>query len=371
MLRQILALVLGLLLIIGAVFAARKIVASKKKPKRQYKEIVKTVFTEKVVNGSIPVTIKGTGQLVAKNKIELFSEVQGVLRSSGKDFRTGVAYSKGELIFSVNDDEFRANIQAQRSNLLTAITQIMPDLKLDFPDVAQKWQDYLNQLDIEKNLAPLPETTSDKEKYFISGRGIYATYYNIKNLEVKLTKYKIRAPFYGVVTESNVNTGTLIRPGQKLGELVSPGIYELEVGINAAYMGLLKPGKKVDVTNLEGDKKYTGTILRLNGKVEPSTQTIKVFIEVTSKDLKEGIYLVASLPSKMLDGVYEMDRKLVTNNMVYAYQDSNLVELAVEPIFYSEDKVIVRGLPEGTKVLARPVPGAHPGMKVKEFQKKQ
>ena len=71
---------------------------------------VKTVFTEIVNNKSIPIVITTNGNLVAKNKIELYSEVQGILETSSKEFKQGTFYSKGETIIKINSDEFYSNL---------------------------------------------------------------------------------------------------------------------------------------------------------------------------------------------------------------------------------------------------------------------
>ena len=78
-------------------------------------------------------------------------------------------------------------INYSKSNLYNSIAAIMPDLRLDFSDVFQKWQSYLSGFDLNKTTPKLPEMTSDKENYFITGRGIVTNYYNVKNLEQRLS----------------------------------------------------------------------------------------------------------------------------------------------------------------------------------------
>ena len=91
--RKILSIILGVLLIAGAVFAAKYLIENKKKPKPKFEKIVKTVFVQKVENKDIPIVISASGNLTAKNKIELFAEVQGILKPSSKDFKAGTLYS--------------------------------------------------------------------------------------------------------------------------------------------------------------------------------------------------------------------------------------------------------------------------------------
>ena len=366
--RQLIAAIIAILLIAGTVMLSKRIIANKKKPEQHYEKIVKTVFTEVVENKDIPLVVTSSGQLAAKNKIDLFSEVQGVLEATGKDFRAGTAYRKGEVIFRINSDEFSANLQSQKSNLYTTISNILPDLKFDYPDAFAKWQEYLNQFDINQPIQPLPETNSDREKFYISGKGIFSQYYNLKNAEVKLAKYVIQAPFYGIVTEANVNTGTLIRPGMKLGEFISPSVYELEVPVNISMMDLMKIGNQVKLKNLEHTKTFTGKVARVNGKVDPSSQTVKVFISVKDKSLKEGMYLEAELMAETAKNVFVVDRKLLDNNQLFAVRDTVLEVIPVTPVHYDDKKVYVKGLPNGTVIMSKSLPGAYDGMKVKKAE---
>jgi len=62
---------------------------------------------------------------------------------------------------------------------------------------------------MNKATPTLPEMSDEKEKFFISGRGIMTSYYNVKNLEQRLSKYRIAAPYKGVLTQALVTEGTL------------------------------------------------------------------------------------------------------------------------------------------------------------------
>lgn len=368
--RKIILIVISVILLVGSVFIAKRLIDSKNKPKKKIEKVVKTVFTETVNNTTIPLIINTNGNLVAKNRIELYAEVQGVLETTSKDFKQGTSYKKGETLIKINSDEFYANLQAQKSNLFNLITAIMPDIRLDYPSEYSKWQTYLENFDSNNGIEKLPEFNSEKEKFFISGRGINTAYFNVKNLEVKLNKYNIKAPFYGILTESLVNPGTLIRVGQKLGEFINPSIYEIGVSIKSEFKDLLQIGKQVKLHNLENTKSWTGKVIRINGKIDTETQTIKAFIEVSGNDLKEGQYLEIELQAKAEENAYEVQRNLIIeNSKLYIVKDSVLDLIAINPIFENENTVIVKGLPNGTVLLSKPVPGSYIGMLVTIFNK--
>ena len=370
--RKIISVIIAVLLLVGSIILAKYLIDNKNKPKPRFNKVVKTVFTQEVNNKTIPIYISANGNLVAKNKIDLYSEVQGILVKTGKEFKSGTKFYKGEVLAKINSDEFYANLQAQKSNLYNVLTSIMPDIRLDYASEYEKWQNYLANFDINKTVNKLPETNSDKEKYFISGRGILTSYYNVKNLEVKLGKYNLRAPFTGVLTEAMVNNGTLVRSGQKLGEFIDPSVYEMGVSIKSEFKNLLQVGKEVNLTNLKNTKNWNGKVVRINGKVDGATQTIKAFIEVKGSDLKEGQYLEVALNAKSEENAFEVSRKLlVDNSKLYVVKDTILDLVNVNMVFENKNSVVIKGLENGTIILAKPVSGAHSGMLVKVFNENE
>lgn len=368
--RKIILSVLGILLVVLAFILAKNMIDNKKKPKAIFGKTIKTAFVQKVTNKEIPIVINASGYLVAKNKIELFSEAQGVLHTAAKEFKAGVNFLENETLLNINSDEFYASLQSQKSKLINSITAIMPDIRLDFPKQFQKWQTYLNSFDLNKTTPQLPRFSTEKEKYFVSGKGITTSYFNVKNLEVKLKKFTIKAPYNGILTEAFVSEGTLIRAGQKLGEFIDPSIFEMEVSINAAFADLLKIGNTASLTNVERTKPYKGKVIRVNGKVDLASQTVKVFIEVAHKDLKDGMYLEANVVARSEINAFEISRKLlINNNSVYAVKDTILKLIKVNPVYFNAETVVVKGLQNNTSVLTQSVPGAFNGMVVK-IQKK-
>ncbi len=366
MLRKIILSVLGVALIVGAFLFANYLIANKNKPKPVVPKVVKTVLVDTVQNTTIPIVIAANGNLTAKQRVELYSEVQGIFKTGSKLFKPGQKFNRGETLIRLDASEYYASVQSAKSSLYNNIAAIMPDLRLDFPDVFQKWQNYLNGFDLNKSTPVLPEVSNEKENYFITGRGIVSAYYNVKNLEQRLTKYRIIAPFTGILTEALVTEGTLVRNGQKLGEFINLSIYEMEVAISKSFADVLKEGERVSLTNLDHTKTYEGKVSRVNGSIDATTQTITAFIEVKHSDLKEGMYLEANLNAEKVENAIEIDRNLLLDGEeIYVVNDSLLDVIAVKPAHFSSDKVVLKDVPNGTIILRKPVPGAYAGMHVR------
>lgn len=366
--RKILLSIIGVVIIALAVIVSYYVVKNSTKAKPKVEKVVKTVFSEVVKNSTVPITIPANGTLVAKNKLELFSEVQGVFQRSSNDFKAGQPYKKGQTLISINSSEYFASVQSAKSNLYNLITSIMPDLRLDYPSVFPAWQAYLSNFDIGKGVNPLPETNDEKANYFITGRGIMTAYYNVKNLEQRLSKYNIRAPFNGIITEALVTKGSLIRPGQKLGEFIDTSVYELELSIGKTFTDLLQIGEKVKLNATDDDTSYVGKVTRVNGRIDQATQTVQVFVEVKGASLKEGMYLEAQLEAKEETNAIKISRKLlIDGSEIFIVRDSILDIIKVNPVYFSPKEVVIKGVPDGTKILSKSLPGAYAGMLVKIY----
>ena len=366
--RKIIFTVLGILLIAVSFFLAGYIIDSKKTFKPKSEKVVKTVFTEVVKNGTVPIVVSANGNLTAKQRVELYAEVQGVFKKGSKLFKEGQAFRRGETIISIDANEYAASVQSAKSDLFNQLTAVMPDLRLDYPDIYSKWQEYLSNFDMSKSTPPLPEMSTEKEKFFISGRGILTSYYNVKNLEQRLSKYRIVAPFSCGLTETLVNEGTLVRSGQKLGEFINTEVYELEVAISKRYTDLLKVGESVELTNLDDNTTYKGKVTRINGSIDQLTQTVNAYIEVDDKNLREGMYLEADLDAKKEENAIEVDRGLLLDgNQIFVVKDSVLDKIDVEPVYFSDKRVVLKNVPDGITIVSKPISGAFTGMSVKIY----
>lgn len=368
-LRKVIISLLGLAIIALGFFGMKTMGSIEKKVRPKGEKSIPTVFTKNVQNGTNAVTITASGNLAARDRIEIYSEVQGIFQNSARQFKPGVYYNSGDLLLSLNSDEARANLRSQKSNLYNLVVSILPELKFDYPEAFQKWQDYATSFDVGQRLKPLPEASTERENLFIVGKNISTSWYNVKNSEERMSKYSLFAPFDGILIEANVDKGALVRPGFKIGEFINPSVYELEVAVNSSYSKYLKVGNIVTLNDVEKTDTWSGKVSRVNSLIDPNTQTIQAFIRVNGRGLREGMYLEANLSAKDEGNTFEVSRKnLVDNNKLFVYSDGQLDLKEVETIHFTDKTAIVRGLPDGTEILDKMLPGAYDGIKVNKFK---
>ena len=363
--RKILLVFISLILLAGSVYVAYALINAPKEDNGKKADNYKPIAVDTIQNKNIPIIVKTNGIAEAVKKFELFSEVEGVFEYSSKNFRTGQTYNKGQVLLKINNEEFRANVISAKSEFFNLLVALMPDIKIDYPDEFLRWQSYVDNFDVQKYLKELPEP-SKQLKYFITGRGILSSYYNIKNLETRLNKFVVRAPFTGILTEATINPGTLVRPGQRLGEFIDPSVYEIQIALQKSMIQYIQINDKVNLKSLDGTFTALGIINRINGQIDQQTQTIQVFVQTTDDRVKEGLYLQAEIQGQTIDNAYAVSRSLLdNNNLLFVVNDSVLAHKSVTPKYFNEEKAIVTGLNNGDIIMISNLSSAYPGMLVK------
>jgi len=356
------SIVFGLLLIGVTILVFKKISTKAQKIENKTSFQKLSVQAAEVKNKDQKLLIDLSGKLVAKNRIDIFSEVSGVLLSNS--FREGKRFSKGQVLARIDDSELRATVKSQKSVLLNSVAQILPDIAIDFPNEIDKWKAFHAAIDFDKSLPLLPEISNDKLKMFISSRNVFSNYFSIKAQEVRLAKHVIKAPFSGSLSSTDINTGTLVRAGQRIGSFIQPNAYELEASVSLDDLKFIDVGRVVTLSSAELDKTWAGKVLRINEQLDPSTQSVKVYVGVNDPTLKEGQYLTAIVEGVTLNNVVSIPRSLLVGKTeIYLIEnDSVLTKENINVVYKGTEWMYVRNLEDGTKYLNQTISSVHEGM---------
>lgn len=360
----------GFMILVGLVIS--NILSRQKEPMRRKPTAArqKSIRIITIQNKDIKIPIEMSGPLYAYDKVEIFAEVSGILLNTPKRFEAGNPFKKGEVLIKIDDRVYKNNVLAQKSSLLNQLTLLLPDLSIDFPKSSQQWETYLRSMNLQEELNPLPDTASDKERYYVASRNIYNQYYVIKGMETTLSKYTMRAPFDGVVSVSLINPGTLIRVGQKLGEFISTELYEMEASVTLFDANRLEMGQYVNLTSEDVQGIFAGRIQRINRVLDATSLTVKVYIHLKDSRLRDGMYMVARTEGKPIAGAVAVTKDLlVENSHLFAVENSILVLKPIRVVAERGDTAIVRGLADGTKILGEVWAEAREGIEIPQSPK--
>ena len=332
---------------------------------------IAVVKTKTVELTDISPDYETTGEVIARNKVEIYADVTGTFIKSDKPFKKGVTFQKNDTLVHLDKRERELLIKSNKEDFYSLLVNLLPTIKSDYPESFQQWKDYVDNFSNTAPIAPLPEPKSEQEKFFLAAKKVRNLYLSIKSSEANLEKYTILAPFDGVITKGVLNPGTLVRAGQMLGEFMEPGKFEIQADIPLSEAGVIHPGVPIIITSDAFQQQLKTEITRIGKIVDQNTQTIQFYAKINnSKVLKNGMFVNVSVQLPAIKKAFLINRKYLTEDgKLMQVHNSELQFIPCTVEGYRENQAIVTQIPEGIEVVSQLLPGAHEGMQVKSINK--
>jgi membrane fusion protein (multidrug efflux system) len=365
--KKNLIIVLVALVILTVGFAGMSLLSSlrKESPKKdpELREIV--VSAEAVALGEVAAEIVAYGRLKSAQPVVINSEVNGTLQLGDVSFRPGQRFQRGQLLIKVDTRQIKLEISTAKSELLKAMASVLPDIKVDFPDAYDEWQDYFNLCSFDRPVPPLPEAANNSIKLYLARFNVYNIYFSIRDLEIRHEKHFIRAPFDGAIIGADLRPGSNVRSGTHIGEIISLEELEMVVPLTVDDVQWIELDQPVLLTSAELRGEWHGKIRRIGKTIDQQTQTVQVYILVDDADqLYDGIFLKASIPGLTVASAVRFPRRaLYRQKYVYLIEDDVLAFRQVEVVRRETDSIIVSGgLADGDMLVIDVLQGVSPGM---------
>ncbi len=348
--------VVGILAILfGAIALSSYLISSKPEPRKDgQKHTTMTVKAEKVSYKEIETTMKYRGRVTAFNNIDLTAEVSGRLIKGDIRFKEGERFSKNDIIVNIYKEDVMATHKASMSSFLQTLAQMLPDIKVDFPDEYTKWNDFFIAIDPEKPLPNLPEINSNQEKVFLSANNVLTEYYTLQNQEIELSKYTIYAPFNGILKSVNREIGSAATTGSTLATLIRSDKYEIVVPVFSDDIKWVKTGDIATLTDQYGLQQNI-KVTRVAGFVDKETQSVNVYltynVENTGNALLEGEYVDVSFQGQNISG-FEIPREaIIDKSYVYELKDGKLTKIPAHIVRSLNDTYIINEISDSCTIV--------------------
>lgn len=368
---------LPLLIIIVAFVAAAVMIKSRKPPEQLPVEVPAFLVDAKPIKAEeVSFVVKSQGNVVPKNSTALSSQVSGQLVSLSDAFIAGGTFKKGEILATLEQDDYRTDLKLAEAELAQAQAALQEEIARG--KVAE--QEWLSV----RNVAP-PELGLRKPQLAKEQANVKAAEAKLERAKRNLSRTQIKAPYNGIVVERNIDLGQFVTTGATLGTLYSTDTAEVRLPITDSDLmfvdiaGQSKQGAPVALSaNVGGVKRtWQGTLIRSEGVLDTQSRVIYAVVEVEdpynlqashSAPLRFGQFVEAEITSRQTEKMFVIPRNnLRLDNTVLTVNDEREIEIKdVEVARTTASKVYLRGgLDEGTLVVTSAVPNPFNGMKVR------
>ncbi|KOH42852.1 efflux RND transporter periplasmic adaptor subunit [Sunxiuqinia dokdonensis] len=354
--RKITFVVVALIVLLGGSALLSKLFISMKPETgtRPEADVKRYVAAQPVAYSDITSEVTAQGRVISGNEVALIAEAAGKIEAGQVSLKKGASFRKGAHLATIYKDEVELELKSKKSVFLNSLTNILPDLRIDFPDSYEVFLKFFNEIDLNEKLPELPDYENEKLKVFLASQGILNEYYNIRQNEKKLERHSMYAPFDGTFTQVNYEVGAFVNTGGQIASMIRTDLLELEVPVENEFSKWIKLGHRVKVQKVGADNLY-GTVVRKAAFVDQNTQSRSIFVKVDAKagtEMLAGEYLSVEFPGYPIPNAMEIPRSAVFNtNTVFTVVDGYLQKAQINIIKVNTSTLIFDGLEEGTYVV--------------------
>ncbi|MEH2387186.1 MAG: efflux RND transporter periplasmic adaptor subunit [Nostoc sp.] len=287
------------------------------------------VITPRRANASTKLEL--TGSVVALNQTTIYARSTGYLRRWYADI--GDRVRSGQLLAEIDSPDTdqqvlqakaelvqaQANVSQTRANLAKGISDLK-QAQANLLIARQSWERW--QVLVKKGAVPQQDAdtkyatyqanianveaaqntiNSDSANVKAAQANVYASQANFQRNTVLQSYNKVTAPFAGVITARNVNTGVLISAGSGNTNTSNTSLYTIaaydnlnvNVSVPQSLSQSLQTGQTAQITVRELPQRvFTGKVVRTSNAIDPNTRTLLAQLEVHNSDatLRPGMY---------------------------------------------------------------------------------
>ncbi len=293
--------------------------------------------------------------VTAVNEVEIRPQVAGYI--TGVYFQEGKPVRKGQKLYSIDQQQYRAGYDQAVANLNAAKADLVRSQK-----DADRYNTLAQQDAVARQLVDNAQATLAS-----SQQQVAAAEAGVQQVATTLRYATIYAPFDGTIGISQVKLGTAVSPGQTiLNTISSDNPIAADIAIDQATIPRFTqmprtPGRDSTFKLLLADGslyRYPGYIGIIDRAVDPQTGTLRVrlFFPNPNEQLRSGLTANVRVKNQTKGPQLLIPYKAVTEQMseyfVYVAEGAKVVQKKVSLGPRLADRVIViSGLREGERVV--------------------
>jgi RND family efflux transporter MFP subunit len=341
--------------------------------------------------GNAGVVLQATGYVTARRLATVSTQITGTLTQVL--IEEGDRVEKGQVIARLEDSGLRASLHVAQAHIRTAEAQVaQAQAQLVQAEADARRQDELAASGmLSRQAAEQARTAVATAAALLDARRREADATRAEQVQAQVNfDYTIvRAPFAGVVTVKAAQVGEIVSPLSAGGGFTRTGVgtivdmdsLEVDVDVNEAYIGQVKPGMPAEaVLDAYPDWQVPAHVIAIVPAADRGKATVKVRVALEQKDARMvpdmGVRVsflaqkAAAAPAQALKGVLVPAQALAERDgrsVVFVVADGKALQRSVTPAPQDMGtmKLLPAGVQAGERVVLSPPPSLRDGSDVR------
>ena len=310
-------------------------------------------------------TIAGIGTLEARQKATLKPEIAGVIEQV--HFEEGSQVRKGQLLFSIEDDTYQAQLRAKEAALAQARAELANQKR-----VYDRRERLFAQNQISEEVKDEAETRLETANATVN-----RLLAEIDQIKETLEDTRIRAPIDGIAGELLVDAGNWVDAGTPLAPIVQSKELDIAFTLPEKFTGSVQTGQQARVrVPAYPDRAFQGRVFFVSPQIAVSSRTLLVKARLQNQEgmLRPGGFASVELQVGIRSNIKVIPEQALiptrTGYMVFVVQDGRAHGREVEIGLRKPGTVeIKKGLEKDQTIIRSGHINVHEGARVCQAQK--
>ena len=312
---------------------------------------------------SYQVHLQSYGTVQPQTQSTLTAQVGGQIVSVNPNVRGGGFFEKGDVLASIDDRDYVADMQIAEAVLMDA-RQSLAEAKARSNQAREDWERLGNEGEASALVLREPQLEAAKAR-------IKAAESTLRKAQLELERTDIVAPFAGRILRKYADIGQVVAKNSLLADIYATDYVEIRLPIRNRDLPFIElpeiyryeetaehiGGVKIR-SELDGSAKWDAQLVRTEGAIDESARQLHVIAQINDPfsmyregqtPIKIGQYVTAELRGKMVSNVLVIPNAAIyQGSYVYIVRDGILQRRDIEIAWQNDrDAIIAAGLEHG------------------------
>ncbi len=261
-------------------------------------------------------TIEGIGTLEAKQQAVIKPELAGIIEQV--HFEEGSPAQRNQLLFSLEDDTYQAQLRAKKAALAQAQAELANQRR-----VYKRRQRLFAQNQISEEVKDEAETKLETAKATVNRLQA-----EMDQIQETLEDTRIRAPFAGQMGELLVDSGNWVDAGTALASIIQSREMDIAFTLPEKFIGRVRTGQQARIqVPAYPERSFQAQVFFVSPRIQADSRTLLVKANIENRDgaLKPGGFASVQLQVGKRENVLVIPEEALvptrTGYMVFAVKD--------------------------------------------------
>ncbi|SPD73232.1 Periplasmic component of efflux system [uncultured Desulfobacterium sp.] len=271
--------------------------------------------TKEVTQGSLTVTVTATGALEPINKVDVGSELSGIVETVDVDYNDRV--KKNQVLARLDTSKLDAQAMQSKAALESARVKVV-EAQATVDEARSELERMQHVKELSNNMVPSKQELVAKEAALRRAMAVEDSLKaqvsqaraTLESIETDLIKSVIRSPINGIVLTRSVEPGQTVAATFQTPVLFTLAEdltkMELHVDVNEADVGMVQEGQEANFTvDAYSDRSFPARItqVRYGAKTVEGVVTYETLLSVDNKELvlRPGMTATAEITVKKIE----------------------------------------------------------------------